>query len=377
MYSLFQLRLIVRKRLIKLSQAYHYHFPATDLAHDHWSYFFNFSIEIVLIIVTLTIAGYNLYGFVLSKHQDESLALKFLSYHPGLNQSLYTHSNIRGATVTLENGLINTAFAEDFRTRSAELSAQTTGDGILHDNIMIKPSPASIQELVERQFVVHEVKAGETLSSIAQTYTIKSSTLQWSNKLPDSTIKPGWHLLIPPIDGVLVQVEDLETTLPDLAKKYRGDLEKIIAYNGLSSAEDIDQDQFIMIPGGSVPPPVKPKPTILEGRVTVQPTPGGHIFAKGHCTYYVASRMFIPWGGNAKNWPENSRKYGARLGSVPIAGSIVVTTSSPWGHVAIVEEVFNDGTFTITEMNYKGIGIISQRRLNINDDTIRTFISYP
>ncbi|HYL69734.1 MAG TPA: CHAP domain-containing protein, partial [Candidatus Dormibacteraeota bacterium] len=52
--------------------------------------------------------------------------------------------------------------------------------------------------------------------------------------------------------------------------------------------------------------------------------PCGDHFAYGQCTWYVASRRCVPWGGNARDWFYNAAAMGFKEGHQPIAGAVVV-----------------------------------------------------
>jgi peptidoglycan DL-endopeptidase CwlO len=88
-------------------------------------------------------------------------------------------------------------------------------------------------------------------------------------------------------------------------------------------------------------------------------------FPAGYCTWYVASRRGIPWYGNAIDWWDNARTYGYAEGQQPMVGAIMVTRESPvYGHVAYVESVGGDGSWTVSEMNFKGWKVQSGRTLH-------------
>jgi surface antigen len=92
---------------------------------------------------------------------------------------------------------------------------------------------------------------------------------------------------------------------------------------------------------------------------------GGH-FPYGYCTWWVAHKRYVPWNGDAWQWWYNARLYGYEEGQVPEVGAIVVFGISAWspvGHVAYVESVHSDGSFTISEMNYVGWGIVDYRTI--------------
>ena len=91
-----------------------------------------------------------------------------------------------------------TAAAPDFYTSQAEEVRQYRGGEIIS----------------------HVVAEGETVSSIAERYGLKPSTIFWENNLTDkSKIKPGQELSILPVDGVRHKVGRGET-IYSIGKKY-------------------------------------------------------------------------------------------------------------------------------------------------------------
>lgn len=95
----------------------------------------------------------------------------------------------------------------------------------------------------------------------------------------------------------------------------------------------------------------------------------------GQCTMWVVKkRGGISWFGNANQWPANARKAGLPTGNTPVKGAILVTNEGYVGHVAFVEEVFADGSFKISEMNYNAWNTVDYRTLKANAAQIVTFI---
>lgn len=83
----------------------------------------------------------------------------------------------------------------------------------------------------------------------------------------------------------------------------------------------------------------------------------------GECTYYAASRF--PVGnaqlGNALTWASKWKALGHATTMIPTAGTVAcfqpgVEGAQGTGHVAYVESVQPDGSFTISEMNCSGCG---------------------
>lgn len=100
----------------------------------------------------------------------------------------------------------------------------------------------------------------------------------------------------------------------------------------------------ILQPPTPAPPPLAPAPVV--------PTlPGPNYYARGHCTWYLAGKRFIPRGwGNARSWYRNAQSAGWAVGVEPKAGAIAWTSRGIWGHVALVEEVRGNQIY-VSEMN--------------------------
>jgi surface antigen len=89
----------------------------------------------------------------------------------------------------------------------------------------------------------------------------------------------------------------------------------------------------------------------------------------GFCTYWAALRRIqvgqpIPnmWG-NANTWDDNARAAGYFVDHTPAPNAIMQTDAGPLGHVAFVESVGSDGSWTISEMNFKGWDEVDSRTL--------------
>lgn len=230
------------------------------------------------------------------------------------------------------------------------------------------------------------VKEGDTVGSIAARYGISVNTILWANNLSStSVIKPGDKLSILPVTGVKYKVQKNDT-LDAIVNKFNSDKQKVLAYNELPADEKLRVDQEIILPDGYISAPTSaPTPTYRTGAYRAQyaaasgayrmdaRTGSGHRFPYGYCTWYVAQRKYVPWGGDAGAWLANARASGKATGNTPKAGAIIVTGESRWGHVGIVEKV-NGNSVTISEMNYAGFGKKSVRTINANSRIIKGFI---
>jgi surface antigen len=238
----------------------------------------------------------------------------------------------------------------------------------------------------EEDVFIYAVREGDTLGSIAQKYGINSNTILWANDLDNADmIHPGDQLFILPVSGVRYVVKSGDS-IDSIAKRYSGKVEEIIAFNELPANGQLTAGEEIIIPDGSVPGETAQRPstttapgTTVGGVDTSRKfnkyyySSGAHRFPWGWCTWYVASRRHVPWGGNAGTWLYHAKAYGANTGRTPKTGAIIVTGESRWGHVGIVESVKGD-TVTISEMNYKGFGVVSKRTINGKAGFVKGYI---
>ncbi len=89
----------------------------------------------------------------------------------------------------------------------------------------------------------------------------------------------------------------------------------------------------------------------------------GNTYTPGYCTWYVKNRRpDLPNNlGNANTWYARASAQGLATGAAPRAGAVAATTQGAYGHVAYVESVNNDGTVTVSEMNWNGLYVTSTR----------------
>ncbi len=351
-------------------------YPATQLARLPWQKLaFKFTDETVLAGLTLALIIANL---SLTPHNDHSLFAKGLANHA--NRNIALHTKLWQSPTTPSNpSLISAAQAGEQQTvtavtQVAGMQEQINSITSIDENGLSAAIPDSIKPLLNSQIRIHETTAGDTLSSIADTYNIDINTIKWSNGLTSNTIKPGWFLAIPSVKGVLVQADN-DTTIVGISRKFKCSVDSIISYNGLDGADSVEPGQYIICPGGSIAetpkttPKTNPNRNIGVNYASIPDLPGTvNSFVKGNCTWYVAKKIKITFHGNAKDWLKNAISAGYSTGQVPATGSAVVTSlKGKYGHVAYVESVNSDNTITISEMNYEGLGIRSTRTIPANE----------
>jgi hypothetical protein len=127
-------------------------------------------------------------------------------------------------------------------------------------------------------------------------------------------------------------------------------------------------------PAPPAPPPPPPPPPRPFADVAPVTGGGGH-FSFGWCTWYVSSRRYVPWMGNAIDWWRNAAAMSFTEGRTPRPGAIMVTRESGYGHVAFVESVDEDGQgWSVSEMNFQGFGVISKRHIRMGQVPLVGFI---
>ena len=106
-------------------------------------------------------------------------------------------------------------------------------------------------------------------------------------------------------------------------------------------------------------------------------------YAAGNCTWWCKNQAgWIPNGwGNAAEWYPRAQQAGFKTSGNPQVGAIAVWgpgVDPPFGfgHCAKVTAVRQDGSFTVSEMNWQGLGKVDVR--NVTDrSNLEGFILAP
>lgn len=128
-----------------------------------------------------------------------------------------------------------------------------------------------------RDVVSYTVKGGDTLSSIAKTYGVDTTSIAYLNDTSENKLlQPGDVIKIPPVAGIIVKVKSGDT-IASLAKKYGLPSPQPIVdwpYNSFANDETfaLSAGQQLVIPNGK-PPEVAP--------AAVFSTPSTGIFTRG------------------------------------------------------------------------------------------------
>lgn len=183
---------------------------------------------------------------------------------------------------------------------------------------------ASIQAVVSnvslsRGFDVQTyiVQKGDTLGAIAEKFGVSTDTIRWSNGIVGDYLKVGQVLEILPINGVIHKVKGGDS-LSSIASKYQASEQDIYDINWLDS-KVLKEDQELLVPNGRMPQP-KPviKPTVATAPTYLPPVSTGG--AGGGTGSFIR-----PCIGRITNW------FSAWHGGVDIAqsgGATIVAADS-------------------------------------------------
>jgi len=235
------------------------------------------------------------------------------------------------ACVVIAAASSSTASAEALDLSVNNSYQSTSLKAELIKSIEAKNAPKQEEKPAEEQPVakVHTVAEAENLSSIAQLYEVSWQRIYNKNEQlahPDQ-LKVGDQITIPLPDEELA-----ERPLPQPPV-----VEPVVAAAPVAAA---------------APKPAAPT-YVSRG------SSAGNTYVAGYCTWYAKNmRPDLPNNlGHAATWVSRAAAQGYATGSAPQAGAI----GQQGNHVVYVERVNGDGTVTVSEMNYKGLYIVSSR----------------
>jgi murein DD-endopeptidase MepM/ murein hydrolase activator NlpD len=158
----------------------------------------------------------------------------------------------------------------------------------------------------KRELQLYTVIEGDTVFGIALKFGLAPETVLWSNfkTLKDNPdlLSIGQQLIIPPQDGLIIEVEQGDT-IDGLARRF-GVPADVIAKEPINTLSDINAPlglgQIIYVPGGQRETVVwqVPKP-VATGKVVR----GAKVYRVGVCGEVAIPQL----GSGAFNWPANRR----------------------------------------------------------------------
>src|SRR6202521_1148806 len=276
-------------------------------------------------------------------------------------------------------------FQSSLTSRLAAVNAEavvTSEGGTVGDvslgrySTIIKPVAIPLSAPINHSPFSYTVAAGENLKTIAAKFHVTVSQIRWSNTnlISSDVVATGDQIFVPPVPGVVVTTKASDT-LESLAVKYQSDAQTILDFNRLRSPQLV-AGTVLVFPGaggGAFPPP----PTLWQTLIQSGNAAAFHSvilgcclgpysasgFPVGWCTWYVATKRNVTWRGDGGFWYQNASAAGYPVGPKPKVGAIMVTWESYLGHVAYVEAVNKDGSWTVSEMNFVAFGVISERTI--------------
>lgn len=265
------------------------------------------------------------------------------------------------------------------------------------DSTIVKPEIIQAT-LSSRDITTYVAQQGDTVSSVAASYSLQPDTIRWANNLTSDTLSAGKSLTIPPIDGVVYTVKAGDTP-EKVASTYKASGDRIISFNDLEIS-GMTVGSKIIIPNGVLPETQRPgyqAPVTNRGSFTgsysgsegyrvnsgIRGASAGNRYAWGNCTWYAFERrlqMGQPVGsywGNAKTWAYYARMDGYLVNRSPSPGAVFVDMNGYYGHVGVVEEVRANGDVVISEMNnyaYGGFGVVNRRTMTAGQAALYQYI---
>jgi len=226
-----------------------------------------------------------------------------------------------GGSPAGSSGALQPSGALSIPPESPASSATPTGP-YLADGTLLKP--VAVDTTVPDgagTLRTYQVRAGDTLTGIARRFGLSMMTLWWANDLTSKDeLHVGQTLVIPPVNGLVVQVKDGDT-LASIAARTGVTADEIVAFNGLTDRTVII-GQTLVIPGArgeAIPTPApRPQPVLTArssgsgsgssgGSTSVRPpvsysggplawpVPGGHISQYFHPGHYALD-IAADWG---------------------------------------------------------------------------------
>ncbi len=271
---------------------------------------------------------------------------------------------------------------------SLSISLNTKTELAQTDNAFLS-KPQIVSQTGRNSVTKYMAVQGDSVQSVAAKFGISEDTVRWANNLSSDALSAGKELTILGATGVLYTVKN-DDDATKLADKYKADKDRIITFNDAELA-GLRAGQQIIIPDGILPENERPgyaAPRSLRSLTNIAASSiaggtvssfGGNGYAYGYCTWYAYNRraeLGRSIGGNwgdAVTWAPYARAAGFRVDRIPEAGAII-HNGGGYGHVGIVERVNGDGSVLVSDMNFVGWNIISNRTLTAGQASSYTYI---
>lgn len=267
-------------------------------AKNSWVYVFTtrYILHIIVVVLTLVVTTNNLMakevhveefgrGTVISNFVTSDSNQEIIE--TGVQYTVPSSYQSESAALAAYVSPTNDVFVSNISGSGVQIDS--TGGALVRQDVIDTSRAGTPREGV----IEYTVLGGDTISTIASAHGVSTNTLLWANNLSaTSYIKPGQHLKIPPVSGVVHTVASGDT-VEKIATKYKAKSADILAFNLLPAPEAIEVGQSLVVPGGEIEPP-KPVVVASSGR-------GAEIAQSGD----IPS---APVSGTKLQWPTPSRR---------------------------------------------------------------------
>jgi len=214
--------------------------------------------------------------------------------------------------------------------------------GALGESAYVAPSSDQIK--------VYTVRAGDTLSQVAELFGVTVNTILWANDLPRSTaIRPDDVLIILPTAGVQHEVIDGDT-ITSIAKQYDADASEIISFNELDPESTLVVGDQLIVPGGTV--------VSVQARAA-RATPVKLSSASVGAFTHPAPNTIRTQGLHGNNGVDFAAAPGTPIVAAA-AGEVIVSKHSGWngGYGQYIVIQHNNGTQTLyAHLSHNAVGV--------------------
>ena len=315
-----------------------------------------------LLLALVLIIGVSFFSFKNKKVTNLSLGLSDVDYF----QDTFVVSTEKLGIKTPELLLVE---KNSFRSTYPPFTITSKVLGALMSGFDADPD----QEI--REYIVEK---DDNLSSIAVKFDVSVDTIAWANNIKSYLIQPGDKLIILPVSGVMHLVKSGDT-IQTIAKTYRADEGDIVVFNDISGRGEIFEGEVLIVPNGKMASSSSwVYNSGLSGLSTNDYYGQSHSYPYGQCTWWVAQKRAIPSWGNANTWIGNAAASGyqvclGRYCPPQIGAVIYLKGHRVFGHVGYVERIEGDQVI-FSEMNYIGLGKRNNRSLNVMSSLIQGYI---
>jgi murein DD-endopeptidase MepM/ murein hydrolase activator NlpD len=204
----------------------------------------------------------------------------------------FLHSSMTGLFLI---GLAVTPLVKDAITVENQTVDSGVGGAVLGQSMEVQVAAMGTQVSIKPRdtVITYTVVEGDTLSTAAKKFNVTVDTVRWQNDLKSADdIKPGDKIEIPPIDGIVHKVKRGDT-IYSIAKKYSVDPQAIVnwPFNTYTDDENfgLAVGQQLVVPDGVRPKETLWQPTTyLAGKITPN---AGTVSAEGSFIWPASGRI--------------------------------------------------------------------------------------